>query len=578
MPDSRNIETPVTASVATYTIVSEGEPVSKEYQLASINVNKEINKIPTATIIFQDGNAAMQGFKISDGEEFIPGKNIEIKAGYRAQEETIFKGVVVRNTIKVRKNTSLLIIECRDKIFQAAINPISKYYKDEKDSSILDEILGTYSVEKEVTATKVKHKEMVQYEQTDWDFILLRAKQNGFFCIVSDGKVSIKAPKLSQDVAETVQFGSSLLDLDLEMDARVQPEQLKAVAWDYTEHQLMSVTANEPSGALNGNIGASDLAKKVTKKPLVIVQSSKMQEPELQQIADMLLLQARLSKIVGRAHFQGTAKVKPGVLLELKGVGKRFEGKVFISGVRHQLTKGDWTTDAQIGFHQDWFSTQKQANGIDISSIRGLQVGIVIQLQEDPLKEDRILVRVPQINDKEGGLWSRVATLDAGNNRGSFFRPEIGDEVIVGFMQGNPQYPIVLGMLNSSKNPAPFQAKDDNDEKGLVTRSEMKMIFNDKDKTFQIETPAGNQILLSEKDKSLTIKDQNGNKIVLDDKGISLDSSKDIKIKATGNVKIEGKKIDLKASLGLKADGGGGCEITAGNGITDIKGGLVKIN
>ena len=77
---------------------------------------------------------------------------------------------------------------------------------------------------------------------------------------------------------------------------------------------------------------------------------------------------------------------------------------------------------------------------------------------EAPDGEDRVQVRVPVINSQDDGLWARVATLDAGENRGSFFRPEIGDEVVLGFLNDDPRDPIILGMLNSSAKPAPITA------------------------------------------------------------------------------------------------------------------------
>jgi len=56
------------------------------------------------------------------------------------------------------------------------------------------------------------------------------------------------------------------------------------------------------------------------------------------------------------------------------------------------------------------------------------------------------------ISTSDDGIWARISTLDAGKQRGTFFRPEIGDEVIVGFLNDDPRYPVVLGMVNSSAN------------------------------------------------------------------------------------------------------------------------------
>lgn len=574
MPDNRDIQTNGTPSVTTVTVLSAGQEVPRSYPIASVMVNKEVNRIPAATLIYQDGEASRQTFALSDTDLFIPGKEIEIKTGYGGKDETIFKGIVIRNSIKVRKNISLFTIECRDKVFAASITPQEKYYKDQKDKEIMEDILSAWNMQKAVDATTYKHPGLVQYHLTDWDFLLERATANGLLVVIDDGKATIKAPDLSQQPAETVQYGSSLLELDLEMDARTQPAGLKSYLWDYASQQLTPVEAKEPGGTLGGNINAKDLAASIKTKDTEVKFNNKINSAELQPATDGLLQQARLSRITGRANFQGTPKIKPGNIVALKGVGKRFEGNAFVSGVRHQIVKGNWTTDVQIGFQQPVPVTPTPAT----SRITALQVGVVTQLENDPEGEDRIKVTLPFINSKEDGMWARVSTLDAGKQRGSFFRPEKNDEVLVSFIDGNPNYPVVLGGLNSSALPAPLKATDDNDEKGLVTRSQLKMIFNDKKKSFQLDTPAGKKFTLSEDADILQLEDEHGNKITMNSSGISIESPKDITFKATGAMTVQGKTADVKASMGFKADGGGGCELAAGNGMTTVKGGMVKIN
>src|SRR5262249_45228899 len=148
-----------------------------------------------------------------------------------------------------------------------------------------------------------------------------------------------------------------------------------------------------------------------------------------------------------------------------------------------------------------------------LPAINGLQIGIVTQLENDPDGEDRIQVRLPMITTDDQGVWSRVASLDAGNNRGFFFRPEIDDEVIVGFLNDDPRDPIILGMLNSSAKPAPLQAANDNNIKAYVSRSALKMTYDDDKKSIKLETPGGRSIFMDDDSKVIQLEDGNGNKI-----------------------------------------------------------------
>ena len=161
--------------------------------------------------------------------------------------------------------------------------------------------------------------------------------------------------------------------------------------------------------------------------------------------------------------------------------------------------------------------------------------------------------------------------------RGFVFRPEIGDEVIIGFINDDPNDAVVLGMLHSSTKPAPISGSDDNHEKGLVTRSEMKVLFDDDKKVIEISTPAGKIITLDEDQGNIVIADDNSNTVTIDDSGITLNSPKDINIKATGDVNIEGTNVSIAANANFKAEGLAGAEVST-SAVAVLKGSLVQIN
>lgn len=581
MNNSGVIQTSKSDDLITFTVLSEGEELSKAYEVKSVAVTKEVNRIPTAKIVLIDGEASTREFKLSNEDLFIPGKKIEITAGYHSDEETIFKGIVIKHNLRIRENSSQLIVECRDESVKMTIGRNSKYFYENKDSEIIEELIGKYGLTKDVEATSHKHKELVQYDATDWDFMLMRAQANGKLCFVDDGKVSIAKPNVSQSEVETITFGATLLDFDAEIDARHQVKKVSSYAWNHADQELLEIAAKDPSVSLNGNISSSDLSKIVDLENLQLRHGGAVTDTELQSWADAKLLFQQLAKVRGRVKFQGIPAVKPNTILKLEGVGDRFNGKVYVSAVSHSISDGNWVVNAQFGIDPEWFSesfeaSSKPASGL-LPSINGLQVGIVSQLQDDPDGEDRILVQIPIIDNKEEGIWCRMASLDAGDERGYFFRPEIGNEVIIGFINDDPNDPVVLGMLHSSAHPTPIKASDDNHEKGLVTRSKMKVWFDDDKKILEISTPAGKVIKLDEDAGNIIIEDDNSNKITIDDSGIAMESPKDINIKASGDVNIEGTNVNVKANAQFKAEGSAGAEVST-SAVAVLKGSLVQIN
>lgn len=584
MNDGRSVPTGKNPDLVTFKILSNGTEVSAEYRVKSIRVERAVNHIAFAQIVLEDGDTAKEKFEISEKEDFIPGRMLEIKAGYHSDEKTIFKGIVVRHGVKVKTGKpSVLKIECKHAAVKLAAKRSSKYFYDSTDSDILEEVIGGDGLSATVDSMSVQHKEMVQFNTSDWDFMVLRAEANGRFVLTLDTGVAVKKPDFGQTPALKLMFGGNAMDFELEIEARTQIDALKAFGWNVADGEKSEAEAASSTPSVPGNLKAVDLAKAVKNEAVKIHVGGSLKDNELQAWADAQLLRSRLSQVRGCIQCQGIPDVLPAQIIELAGMGNRFNGKAFVSAVHHDILENDWKTTVEIGLPMETYSESKKhivapkAAGL-LPSLHGLHIGLVTKLAGDPDGEFRIQVRLPLVEASGEGTWARIACLDAGNERGTFFRPEIGDEVILGFIDDDPRQAIVLGMLNSSKNPAPLSNSDDNHQKALVTRSKMKLTFDDDKKIMTFETPAGNKIKLDDDEGSIKIEDKNGNKITMNKDGISIESAKDIKLKASANLKAEASSnVEIKASAQAKISGSSGAELSA-SGTTTVKGAMVQIN
>lgn len=582
MPNSRTLPIATKSRLVTYTMLIEGSPIPKTIVVDSIIVNKEVNRIPSAHIVIQDGNASREDFEAGNEVIFAPGKNVEILAGYQSDETTIFKGLIIKFSIKIKRNgVSMMMLECKDAAVKLTVGRKNKYFVDKTDSEAITEIIGEYGLENEVEATAVQHKDLMQFYATDWDFMVSRAEVNGKICLVNDGSITVKEPNMEGEPVLDLLYGATILDFDASIDARDQYQAVKAFSWDPASQAILEVEGTDPGIAGSGNLRPADLASVVGLEHLNLSHTGMLAQDELQAWADSRYLKSQLAKTRGRVGFSGYAGVKPGDLILLQGLGERINGNVFVSGIRHEIAHGTWKTDAQFGLSPDWFSesfpiSQLPASGI-LPAVQGLQIGLVVQLQDDPDGEDRILVRLPMVSNEESGIWARIACLDAGSNRGSVFRPEIGDEVVLGFLNDDPRDPIVLGGLHSSSLPAPIPGADENHEKGFVSRAGIRLVFNDDKKSLHLETPAGKHVLLDEDGGILKLEDEHGNRITMGSEGISIESKKKILIKTVDDLSLEGKNVSNKAQASFKADGTAGLELTS-SAIAKLKGSLVQIN
>ncbi len=582
------VRTQATPDVCTTAILVEGELMPATFHLLSVTVQRELNRIPSATLRLQDGEAAKATFPVSDSDVFVPGKAIEVQLGYRSHNDTVFKGIIVKQQLKLRRTGGELTVECFAEAVKLTGGRKRHYFADMKDSDVMEQVLGAHGLSYDVEGTEPDLKEVVQYDATDWDFLLCRAEANGQVVLVADDQVKIRKPDANGPDTLQLAYGATLLELDVETDARVQSKAVTALSWGAADQEPVRAEASEPTTPAAGNLSASALAGVLDDDGEELVHGGGVDRAQLKSWADARLMRMRMARLRGRARCQGFAGVQPGDIATLEGIGERFAGKLYVSGVRQNVSGGNWETDVQFGLSPLGFAERYELRPLPaaglVPAVSGLQMGVVTQLEEDPAGEDRIKCRLPLISQEADGIWARLATLDAGNERGTFYRPELGDEVVVGFLGDDPRYPVILGQCHSSAKPAPQAAKDVNHLKGYVSREKLKLTFDDDKKVITVETPAGNSITVSDDGKGIVLRDQNGNKVVLDDKGITVESAKDLTFKASGDVKLSGTNAEFSAQSSFKASGAGSAELSGaqtkinGDTTTVIKGGLVQIN
>lgn len=543
--------------VVAITISSRGKQMDPAYGLISLEVVKELNRVPAARLELQDGDAPRAQFAASEASFFEPGSEIEIKLGFVGEgEETVFKGVVVRHGIAATTSGSQLIVELKDKASKLTFGRKSAVFRDQTDAGVIRKILSGAGIPAgEIAATGPSHSELVQYRCSDWDFILSRADVLGLVTFADDGQVSIKEMKPAGAPKRRFRYGiDEIYDISIEIDGEGQPHDVESVGWDSKKLEPTSPSKAAPVPPPLGNTDGADLAQKLGAATMTLSHLAPLSTQELRSWADARMAKARLSMIRGRITVPGLTSIKPLDVIELSSLGQRFDGKAMVTSVCHRVEDGQWKTELRFGLDPEWFCGRPniaEAPGAGLlPPARGLQIGIVDEFEDDPDDEYRVKVRLPAIGDV---VWARLATPDAGKDRGYFFRPEPDDEVIIGFFNGDPRQAVILGAMFGSRNePASLVKKlsKKNVEKAIITKKGTVIGFVDEDKaSVFIETPDHNKLLLDDDKKLIRIEDQHGNSIVMSQDGIAIKSVKDLRIEAKG-------EVDVKASqpMSLQSD------------------------
>lgn len=579
----------------TQTIKINGKVISDQF-VFSVEVSKCVNKITSAIIKLLDGAPAKEDFKLSDSQDYVPGSPITINAGYDSDESVIFSGYVIKQNLQTVSDGPLLILHCKDESFKMTIGRKSDVFENITDSSLISQLIGNYGLTASVDSTSYQNKEIVQWYCSDWDLMLMRAEANGLIVITDQNKVSVKKPDTSQSKIITLTYGKDIYDIDVMADAKTQYSKVKANAWDVKSLQVINADASDPSVSLPGNLSPSKMADFSDKDVFNLQTTANLEQTEIQNWADACLLKSRLSFISGEVKFQGNSDVLPGTIIELAGMGERFNGNAFVWEVIHTIETGNWFTEVKLGANANWYADEtaqiesSRAAGL-LPGVSGLQNGIVKQIDSDPVNEFRVMVTLPLVNNKT--VWARLSTTYATSNAGTYFFPEVGDEVLLGFFNDDPRFPVILGSMYSSTKQAPYTPESKNGTKAIVSKNGVKIIFDDEKKVLTLVTPQSNTIVLSDDEKSISLNDQNGNKIEMNSSGITIQSASNIVLKASENITAEATSdisvkannaLDLKglnvtgsAEAQMVMKGEASSELSASGNVT-VKGAMVMIN
>jgi phage protein D/phage baseplate assembly protein gpV len=525
--------------------------LSRTIAISSVTTDHAVNEVPSATI-----QLSASGADTIDAGIFAAGSSIIIMAGYDTAANILFKGIITGHAIQI-SGKYMCTVFCKHKAVAAAYTNRNRCFADVKDKDVYETIFAEHGLAAACEPTPVLYELLFQTDTSDWDFLVKRALANKQVIVPGNDLISIKSPD-HNNAAFSFIYGGNITALDLRKYEGRDTSLFTARSWDTGGQAIQAETSgNETAGSVQHMLNTA-----VDTKPEALL-----------SYATAAAWARQLATVQGTVQSPGMPGIVPGQFISLRGVSATLDGNLFVNGVQHSIENGQWQTILKIGLQIPAFG---MGQGHIYNNIEGLQTGIVIQLENDPAGSNRIKILLPLLDEQQTGIWARVATLDAGNNSGSFFMPEIGHEVIVGFMNGDGADPVILGMVHSSAKPAPFTATDSNDIKGFITRNKIRLVFDDAKKQLVIGTPAGKTITIDETAGIMKMQDELGNTISMDNNGIHFTSAKDIVFKAQKDIRFDGMNIQGSAAGSMKMRSSVMELEAAGN--TTIKGSIVQIN
>ncbi|MEU6540433.1 VgrG-related protein [Streptomyces sp. NPDC047000] len=439
-----------------------------------------------------------------------------------------------------------------------------------------------------IESTKTVYEFISQANVTDWDFIARLADENemtmsvdakGKFQFVSPKKASgAPSPNTDGDKSPYVlQAGHDILRLRTAVTAADQVGKVESRGWDVTTKKTL--TATSPATANPGiTIGTAPgtAAGKFKTAKLVETQTPYDKQAEVKHAADALSDDVTGAFAELEAVVRGNPKLRPGVPVALADVGTPFEGKYTVTSVRHVF--GDsrhYETWVTVSGRQ-WRSLYGAASGgADTAGARQFSVApaLVTDVQ-DPLKQGRVKLKFPWLDDTYVSDWTRSAQL-GGVRGGGVFPMDVGDEVLVAFDRGALDHAYVVGGLYNGKDK-PTVVKDVplHGSRGKASRHTVSdRSGNRMDLLDQSTGGRKKGVRLSSGDNKLIINlDRTKTEILVDSKGrVTIKGSRSVSVEAGTDMVLSARRsLTIKSGGPLTLQGQGMVNVKSLSGVVSL--------
>ncbi len=556
----------------------DGSPVAHEVDLAVVSAFVDnCSSLPDMfQVTFRDPHR-----KILEDAKVKVGSKVKLKVFSDADAggELLVTGEVTALEAEVDPDGTMTIVRGFDLAHRLFRGRVTEAYTNVTYSDIASKVAKKVGLEPgQIDPSPGVHDHVTQANVTYWQFLRGLADEIGFEVQCLEGKFVFRKPPHSSDAPgegdlnadnpAQLTLGKNLLRFRAIVTSAEQVSQVQVRGYDVAQKRALVGVAPAQTSSASIGIGPTDLASPFNSPDHISVDTPFRTQAECDAAA-----KSRADQVAGAfAEFEGVArgdaKLRSGKAVSLGLVGKPFDGKYTVTSTRHCYDPKDgYTTWFTVSGRQDrslygLVSAAGSGSGTAMGPhVYGVVQAIVTDVR-DPQNQGRVKLKFPWLDDTYATDWARTVQWAAGKQRGSMFLPEVNDEVLVAFEQGDVRRPYVIGGLYNGVDTPPLDGGVIDGGSGAVK----KRLFVSKK----------NHVLSFEDDDSKSgvwLKTGSGNLVIsLDATGtkITVDA-------ASGDVEIKGNNIKVEASGSLELKGSGGVKIDGGASV-EVKGGSIKLN
>jgi len=487
-------------------------------------------------------------------------------------EETIFLGEIVGVEPEFREGTLIdLTVRAYDRSHRLYRGTHTRTYTGMSDSDIAGEIARAVGLQVESDPSSPAHDHVYQDGQTHMEFLRERAWRIGYEVYVRGRTLYFKDASRNSEQPIELEWGKELRSFRPVLTLTEQVGQVTVKGWDPANKREIvgQATRGETAPEIGESSGAQMAEQAFGSASELVVHSRVASQDEADRLAQAHLDRRSGAFVTAKGECNGLPALRAGSLVEISALGNRFSGRYRVTSATHIWdTRRDYVTRFQVTGQRS--GTLHELLGQARPQRQWLAMTGIVTNNNDPDNMGRVKVKFPWLDGNIETGWARVIGVGAGDSRGFLCLPEVNDEVVVIFEQGDMDCPLVIGGLWNGVDSLPenTSAVVDNGQvkqRLFVTRVGHRLVFSDENPAIiRIESAGGHIILIDDDNAKIEVTTSGGNKLTLDDNGRKLS------IEGTGDIAIESQQ-----SLSIKTSGNMNIEAT---GNLTLKGAVIQLN
>ncbi len=415
-----------------------------------------------------------------------------------------------------------------------------RIFQNMSAKEVLEEVLGHYTslaTEYHLNRTYTKRDYCTQFRETDFAFVSRLMEEEGIFyyfthsqnrhaMVIGDNAQAYAACPVNSEVV----FGPSRLTAEEALlDSWTARHQIFPGRWTMRDYSFQ-----QPGNRLEGTAPAVqpvDAARALERYEWPGGNVTLFNQPdkrlgEMQGEADAFATLRMEQEEVDSEVFEGAgnaAGLTTGHTFEVKSRGvQSVSGKYVLTSVHHSAMQNPpYLADRPAGAYTNRFSCLKDTVvyrpplGTPKPLIHGLQTAKVVDESDPgdteeiwPDKYGRVRCRFPWDREGKSACWVRVTQQRAGKSWGFIWIPRVGDEVVISYVDGDPDHPLIVGSLYNSDNPVPYALPDNKTQHGIKTMSSPRGGSENYNEFF-IEDKKGEELIRLHAEKDLHTEVEN---------------------------------------------------------------------